>query len=173
MISPSQAALELDRQLLPRPCDARHHGADRQIEHRRDVLVRKVLDLAQNEDLARLGRQGRQRRRDLAPPVAGQRALLWIRTFGGTGLEHLQRKLFRPVALPEVDPGIAHNAQQPWPRLLATKRAEIAQCQHHPFLRQTLLIPRIARQPSPLPTACIASRPPTPPNSPDPTPPLI
>ena len=30
---------------------------------------------------------------------------------GGPRLEHLQRKLLRPVALPEVDPGIAHDAQ--------------------------------------------------------------
>ena len=98
MVSPSQAAAKFDRQFLTRPRQARHHGADRQIEHRRDVLVGKILDLAQHEDLARLGRQRRQRRRDVTPPVAGQRALLRIGTLGCPVLDLLQRRFAAPCA---------------------------------------------------------------------------
>ncbi len=66
----------------------RHDGADRQIEHRRDVLVGKVLDLAQHAG-PRATSTGRaaKRRRNLAPPVAGQRALLGIGTVGGAFLD--------------------------------------------------------------------------------------
>ena len=66
---------------------------------------------------------------------------------GGPGLELLQR-LVRAVARPLVDPGVAHDAQQPWPRLLAAKGVEVAQRAQHRLLRQILRRHRIARQPA-------------------------
>jgi hypothetical protein len=111
MASPSHSVAEFGRQFLARPRQARHDGADRQIEHRRDMLVRKILDLAQHEDLARLGRQRRERRRDLAPPVARQRALLGIGTFGGPVLDLLERAVCRAVAGNRSGAGAAGSAR--------------------------------------------------------------
>ena len=112
------------------------------------MLVGAILDLAQNEDLARLGRQGRQRRRDMAAPVAGQRALLRIRTLGRPVFDLFQRPVIGAALGPHVGPGVAHDAQQPGPRLLAAEGVEVAQRPQHGLLRHVLRRHRIARQPA-------------------------
>ena len=85
-----------------------------------DLLVGKILDLAQDEDLAGIDRWDRERRRDPPPTVAGQGALLRIRAVGRPVLV-VERSVGLPLCARRSLQVLRTMRSSHGPRLVATK----------------------------------------------------
>jgi len=138
-------------QEIARPCEPRHHRSDRNVGDTRDLLVRKLLELAQDEHFAVLQRQPGYR--ICQHPQLGlvhHRLLRGDRDRIDGGVHRLVLvvdDLGGPVAPEPVVERIADDLQEPAARVRTLERADVLQRPYARVLHDVLGVVRVARQP--------------------------
>src|ERR1700751_574508 len=108
-------------------CQARHHGANRNANQFRNLLVRKPFQFPQHQHLAKSYRQFLQPLAQHAALHVPHRRRLYIRWRPILPVHSFVKRFAprrRPVLLQKRIARIAHNLQQPGPRIAALKSAE-------------------------------------------------
>jgi hypothetical protein len=146
--------LQRNAQRCARTRQARHHGADRDAGHLGDFFVRHVFQFAQHDHLAKRWRQCLDRGVDAAAPRAS------LPQHGRVGHSRWRRdavlvlivegeRLGQRVVLPQpVVAGVAHDAQQPWPRVVAAQAVEKTERAQIGLLHRIVRVLFVAQQPA-------------------------